>query len=209
MHQSRRYCQSYWSRSRFCYAWRYFFKKTFFVNLKLFISYFFLRNACWSWPVRRRSYWEGWEKIQAILWYELCHCYAKTQRYALAFYLFTFLISCLFTFWTITICFPFYLLGGVAEYRASEGKTVEVPYRGIFSAVCSNTYKNCNDCNRNSIIAIKMHIVLINCIFFRWCSWYYARHFGRFAISLYLCWCRTCQRNAQKNYFYPCDSTIE
>ena len=110
----------------------FFLKKTFFVNLKLFISYFFfLRNACWSWPVRRRSYWEGWEKIQAILWYELCHCYAKTQRYALAFYLFTFLISCLFIFWTITICFPFYL-GGVAEYRASEGKTVEVPYRGIF-----------------------------------------------------------------------------
>ena len=132
----------------------------------------------------------------------------KNTKVCTSFYLFTFLISCLFIFWTITICFPFYL-GGVAEYRASEGKTVEVPYRGIFSVVCSNTYKNCNDCNKNSIIAIKMRIVLINCIFFRWCSWYYAWHFGRFAISLYLCWCRTCQRNAQKNYFYPCDSTIE
>ena len=45
MHQSRRYCQSYWSRSRFCYAWRYFFLKTFFVNLKLFISYFFSKEC--------------------------------------------------------------------------------------------------------------------------------------------------------------------
>ena len=38
-------------------------------------------------------------------------------------------ISCLFT---TNYLFTFYL-GGVAEYRASEGKTVEVPYRGIYS----------------------------------------------------------------------------